>query len=346
MEPNTPLSAADIANLTVTLEDRQEQGSSVNTTIPPLFDSQELITAWISTDLPIKERTEDGKVQNIEVISPLKIQELLQKLPILADYCRTAIAKRQSIGISAACPLGAALFNFAKDEKESLWKWSAEKWADYIASHILSQQKTIDEFCYFLHHYTRTQTRSGRYEEIARFLKKEWDGKHGGKKIMDVGSSAGIALEPLFEMPDLEIIALDKIHKPLNPLLGASSQIANKTHNTGSTLEDDIDESKLSMIEDSVTFVSGDALELPFGPEEFDALIYSFILYHLNKSAAQTALQEAHRVLKVGGLLFIQPIRVDEDKRLTTMVIRKETSGLVFYGKLPTNFNTWIKSSV
>ena len=343
MEPNTLLSEADIANLTVTLEDRKEQGASKNTTIPPFFDSQELIKEWLSTDLPVKERTEDGEIRNIEVISPQTIQELLRKLPILTDHCRTAIGKRQSMGISAACPLGAALFNFAKEEKESLWQWDSEKWIAYITDRILNQQKTTDEFCYFLQHYTRTQTRSGRYEEIARFLKKEWDDRQDGKKIMDVGSSAGIALEPLFEIPNLEVIALDKIHKSLNPLLGASLQLASKIQNTPSILEDDIDESKMPIIEEGVTFVSGDALELPFGSEEFDALIYSFILYHLNKPAAQAALREARRVLKVGGLIFIQPIYADEDKRLTTMVIRKEANGLVFHAKLPTNFNTWLK---
>ena len=52
-----------------------------------------------------------------------------------------------------------------------------------------------------------------------------------------------------------------------------------------------------------VTFVQGDALQLPFADEEFDAVTISFGLRNVNNT--QTALREMLRVTKPGGRLVI-----------------------------------------
>jgi len=54
-----------------------------------------------------------------------------------------------------------------------------------------------------------------------------------------------------------------------------------------------------------VTFLKTGAENLPFTPSRFDKCFISFGLHHMTGQARQNALEEARRVLRAGGSLFI-----------------------------------------
>ena len=57
------------------------------------------------------------------------------------------------------------------------------------------------------------------------------------------------------------------------------------------------------------TFHQCSVVEMPFPPHSFDAVIGASILHHLSESDLTKALQEAHRVLKDGGVaVFYEPV--------------------------------------
>ena len=73
----------------------------------------------------------------------------------------------------------------------------------------------------------------------------------------------------------------------------------------------DIDESKLQTAREmsrsqglDILFEKGDAMNIPFGDNSFDIAISSNIIEHLSDSEAH--LGECHRILRRGGLLYLQ----------------------------------------
>lgn len=56
----------------------------------------------------------------------------------------------------------------------------------------------------------------------------------------------------------------------------------------------------------SVKFVYGNVIKIPFPDGSFDAIVFQNVLEHLPRSDHPQALQEVMRVLKKGGVLFIQ----------------------------------------
>ncbi|WP_413812773.1 class I SAM-dependent methyltransferase [Streptomyces sp. OE57] len=60
--------------------------------------------------------------------------------------------------------------------------------------------------------------------------------------------------------------------------------------------------------------VLGDALRLPFRAESFDGAAALWMLYHL--ADPMLALQEAHRVLRAGGLLAVSTVSRHNDREL------------------------------
>ncbi len=79
---------------------------------------------------------------------------------------------------------------------------------------------------------------------------------------------------------------------------------------------------KLGVVPQGVEIRTADALDLPFGDQEFDVVIASHVLHHVEKhnwdfERIPTALAEVHRVLKTGGLFIYEEIfnksRIRED---------------------------------
>lgn len=99
-----------------------------------------------------------------------------------------------------------------------------------------------------------------------------------GMKVLDIGSGSG-RLYPYFQKRNLEYTGID-----LSDELVAYSK---KEYPEGK-------------------FVIGNAIDLPFINNEFDAIVSVAVFYHIpSKELRQKALEEAYRVLKTGGEFYI-----------------------------------------
>jgi len=62
-------------------------------------------------------------------------------------------------------------------------------------------------------------------------------------------------------------------------------------------------------------FVQGDAAELPFGDQKFDAVFSCFLFHELPLGERKKVLNEAHRVLKPGGFFgFVDSVQTEDKK--------------------------------
>lgn len=105
-----------------------------------------------------------------------------------------------------------------------------------------------------------------------------WLGHFQGKKILEVGSGLGIlAGEIATAHPSCEVVGLEY---SADQLAKAPSHITN------------------------LTFVQGDALDMPFEAESFDVVYCRYVLEHVSNPSQM--LQEMYRVLKKGGQVFTQ----------------------------------------
>jgi ubiquinone/menaquinone biosynthesis C-methylase UbiE len=95
------------------------------------------------------------------------------------------------------------------------------------------------------------------------------------EKVLDVGCAYGWAL--------------DSLRGKANELWGIDADEAVLSH-ARATYPD-------------VHFVHGSAASLPFRDEEFDVVVLSEVIEHLQEAEKGRALDEVHRVLKTGGLL-------------------------------------------
>ena len=117
---------------------------------------------------------------------------------------------------------------------------------------------------------TYERVHATRFAEVARDLVEQM-GIDDGSRVLDVGTGTGVAAQ----------VAAD-----------AGAQVVG------------IDES-LGMLRvarrerPKVPVVAAEALDGPFGPSTFDAVLGSFVIAHFNK--VETALFDINRVLRVGG---------------------------------------------
>ena len=121
-------------------------------------------------------------------------------------------------------------------------------------------------------------------EKIAAFF----DSLPKGTSILDVGPGKGEEAK----------LAIDKGH-----------------HVTGV----DISPKMLDVFKQSVpeaTSVAGDARNLPFASDSFDAVFAASCILHLDRSDGITAIKEFYRVLKTGGWLFLATTCGDGDEEL------------------------------
>lgn len=120
------------------------------------------------------------------------------------------------------------------------------------------------------------------YYRSAKILKRlEWDGIEVKGRVLDAGcGSGGIAVS--FAEECEHSVGLD---------------IENKFGDAGSRLAR---ERNLP----NAVFVQGDGTKLPFTSESFDLVLSHSVLEHVD--SAETYLAECHRVLRPGGVLFLQ----------------------------------------
>lgn len=120
------------------------------------------------------------------------------------------------------------------------------------------------------------------YYRSAKILKRlEWDGIEVRGRVLDAGcGSGGIAVS--FAEECEQSVGLD---------------IKNKFSDAGARLAR---ERNLT----NAVFVQGDGTKLPFTPASFDLVLSHSVLEHVD--SAEAYLSECHRVLRPGGVLFLQ----------------------------------------
>lgn len=113
---------------------------------------------------------------------------------------------------------------------------------------------------------------------------------NGGAKILDAGCGAGRTTIAISEaLPQAKITALDKFD-------------AGYIEEGGMRLfKQNI---SLAGIESQVEIVSGDITQTPFDDNQFDAVVSSFMIDHLQNGKKQ-ALKESYRIMKPGGRFLL-----------------------------------------
>lgn len=113
---------------------------------------------------------------------------------------------------------------------------------------------------------------------------------NGGSKILDAGCGAGrTTIAIVRALPGCEITSFDRFDAGY--IAGGGIELLK--HNL-----------KLAGIEDRVTIATGDITSTPFGNNQFDAIVSSFMFDHLGK-VKKEALKESYRILKPGGRFLL-----------------------------------------
>lgn len=334
------LSESEIVSRVMTDRDRPDfRGAAVYPDqLPEDIERPEVLYRWIGKDLPVGlqgwKRGSQGwepriSIRDVNAISSEEVLSLLAKVPKIYDWCLEAVQKRNTERNNPVCPLGVALFQFAKGEDEPIYKWNADRWDVYITDNIIGHPEREAQFRYILENYVRTQTDTERYKPVADYLSHAGVGTKKGQSacFLDIGSSVGTSLAPLFDLPRLDIYAIDKIPPELNPLINSEKQLSMYVEGSNDTIVDKIDPSLIPKVAKRVRFVQGDALSLPVKSESVTVVNYSHILRHLSPEVCEKMIAEGKRVLMEGGLMIIQPTVQDKDNKKTTILILKKVRG-------------------
>jgi len=135
--------------------------------------------------------------------------------------------------------------------------------------------------------YQTTAGALGPYSEgagaaLADWLKKDFP-DFKPKRILDIGCTVGHSLLPIAEaFPDAEVVALD-VAAPMLRYAHARAR---------------------SLGVDNITFMQMNGEETTFEDESFDLVFTSIFVHETSTKALQNLFNEAHRLLKPGGLTF------------------------------------------
>jgi SAM-dependent methyltransferase len=120
----------------------------------------------------------------------------------------------------------------------------------------------------------------------------------GAGRVVDVGAGSGrAAVGLMLARPGVEVTAVD-IYSGYYGI-------------DDNTPERFMRNASIAGVADRADAVVGDARELPLGSSEYDGVISSFAIDHLDRDDIPRALSEAGRVLKPGGEFLLMLVNVD-----------------------------------
>jgi ubiquinone/menaquinone biosynthesis C-methylase UbiE len=126
--------------------------------------------------------------------------------------------------------------------------------------------------------------------------------RSGAGRVLDMGAGTGRSSIMVLEArPQTRLVALD--------LFGRSWE----QHFGPRPSPQDLLQSNLRAagVADRATVQAGDMRQLPFQSDEFDGIVSSYAIDHLNRDGIRQALSEAARVLKPGGEFLLMVIGKD-----------------------------------
>jgi ubiquinone/menaquinone biosynthesis C-methylase UbiE len=136
-----------------------------------------------------------------------------------------------------------------------------------------------------------------------------------GHRVLEIGSGTGnLTLRAKGSHPGIDVIGVDP-----DPL--ALTRARRKLNG-----------------ESEIRFDHGYAQELPYADGEFDRVLSSLMLHHLDSGAKTTALAEVRRVLRSGGrlhLVDIEPDLTEHDGPLARFLARRRHAAAHFGDSIP-----------
>lgn len=244
-------------------------------------DELEYLVSYMNNILPLRD--DEGKTARVLNEDSLKM--ILADNPELKDMYKNALDYRVKHNLNPDVPIGVAVRMATAGS--ILNSYNVEEVKQSIRKALADPVKK-EEFNYILENYIRPETYPQRYESIAHILEDRNIGINQDSLMLDIGSSSGQALIPLSEtrFPKLKIIALDKL----------PTQVLDYFF-------------PLNKEQGNVERRLGDALKLEIPNNSVDVVTLSYILMHLAEDDCKQALNEAFRVLKVGGVILIQGLK-------------------------------------
>jgi ubiquinone/menaquinone biosynthesis C-methylase UbiE len=115
-----------------------------------------------------------------------------------------------------------------------------------------------------------------------------------GRTVLEVGVGDGKTLSAICEKKPKKVVAMD-----------FSAQALKKAQ---ALLETDTD----------VSFIKADATSMPFGNNEFDVVVLYYVIDNLMTNGRKTAVNEAFRILKPGGVVLFEDFAVGDFREETS----------------------------
>ena len=114
----------------------------------------------------------------------------------------------------------------------------------------------------------------------------------GAGRVLDIGAGTGRSSIMVLEArPAATVVALDLFAESFERHFGAE----------GTPQQRLLANLQAAGVDDRATIQAGDMLQLPFGANEFDAVVSAYAIDHVGRQGAERALSEAARVVKPGG---------------------------------------------
>jgi SAM-dependent methyltransferase len=114
----------------------------------------------------------------------------------------------------------------------------------------------------------------------------------GSGRVLDLGAGTGrSSIMVLKERPRATLVASDLFSTSFTQHFGPGARPQDRL----------LANLKAAGVDDRATVETADMLKLPYADEVFDAIVSAYAMDHLGRNGAQTALAEAHRVLRPTG---------------------------------------------